>query len=191
MKENWKDIKNYEGLYQISNFGRIKSLKKWCGNKYVQKWTKCEKILKQAKHYHGYKYVILSKNKETKKEYVHRLVARAFLNNDNEYKEINHKDGNKQNNCVENLEWCDRSWNVSHSYKSGLLVPKRSKNNVLSKAVIQYDKNGSFIKKWDCIKDVFRELNIKDISITKCCKNQQKTAGGYIWKYEKEKLKNG
>lgn len=185
MKEVWKDIPNYEGYYQVSNLGNVKSLKKWCGNKYISKWKNEEKNIRQATHYHGYKYVYLSKNKERKKKYVHRLVAETFIPNPNNLKEINHIDGNKQNNSINNLEWCTRKENVIHSYKNKLLIAKRGKDNKNSKAVTQYDIKGNIIKEWYCIKDVTRELGIADISISRCCRNKQKTAGNYIWKYKK------
>lgn len=170
-KEIWKDIEEYEGLYQISNFGNVKNKK--------------NKKIKEATHYHGYKYVMLSKNKKQKKKYIHRLVAQAFIENPNNYKEVNHKDGNKENNYIDNLEWCTRSYNVLHSYKNHLLVAKKGKNNSMSKPVVQYTNDGIFIKKWDCINDVFRALKIRDICISRCCRGLQKTAGGFKWKYLK------
>lgn len=120
--EEWKDIKGYEGLYQVSNLGRVKSLIGWNGNKYVKR----EKILKVSrqevtKTYCRYK-VDLKKNGKRKNFKVHRLVAEAFIPNPNNYREVNHKDSNPLNNCVYNLEWCDRKHNIKHSIYEGSQV---------------------------------------------------------------------
>ena len=108
--EIWKDIKGYEGLYQISNKGRVKSL----GNNK----TKKEKILSPGKH-KGYFYVSLYKNRKEKKYSIHRLVAQAFLPNPDNLPVVNHKDENKLNNNVENLEWCTQEYNVNYSSSNG------------------------------------------------------------------------
>lgn len=183
--EIWKNVKNYENIYQISNLGRVKSLERTINDNGGIRILK-EKILKQSIHYHGYLYVILNK----KKKYVHRLVAEAFLDNQNNYKEVNHKDGNKQNNRVDNLEWCTRSYNVLHSYKTGLLKAKKGEKNGKSKAVMQYDLQGNFIKKWECIKEASKQLKIADVSISSVCKNKTKTAGNYKWEYVKKEKEN-
>lgn len=109
MKEVWKDIQGYEGIYQISNFGRVKSLK----------FGK-EKILKTPTNTHNYPSIYLKENGKKKALRVHRLVAQNFLVNDNNYPDVNHIDGNKTNNKIENLEWCNRSQNEFHAYKIGL-----------------------------------------------------------------------
>ena len=121
MKEVWKDIKGYEGFYQISNFGNVRSLKKWSGiyKVYVDR----EKILKTTKFSNGYCFVSLKSKKYT----VHRLVAEAFLENPNNYPIINHKDGNKQNNKIDNLEWCTYKHNIKEAQRIGL-YDKRNKN---------------------------------------------------------------
>ena len=108
IKEIWKDIKGYEGLYQVSNLGRVKSLPKY--------HTKYEKILHPTANIRdGRMSVLLCKSpKERKRINVHRLVAIAFLENPNNYPEINHKDENPQNNCVSNLEWCTRKYNMNY-----------------------------------------------------------------------------
>lgn len=122
MVEIWKDIKNYEGYYQVSNFGRIKSLQKWNGHNYI----KCEKILNPYKQVAGNNYyrnvVKLIKNKNKKDFKVHRLVAEAFIENPNNYKVVNHKDGNPLNNNVDNLEWCTQKYNSQHSLENELKI---------------------------------------------------------------------
>ena len=111
MSEEWKDIKEYNN-YQISNFGRIKS-KNYKRQGY-------EKILKQSINGRGYYYVLISTKNKYKNLLIHKEVAKAFIDNKNNYTDVNHKDGNKLNNNVENLEWCSRSYNITHAYKNGL-----------------------------------------------------------------------
>lgn len=113
MKEIWKDIKGYEGLYQISNLGRIKSLERKIIRQHSTTMLLKEKILKQQ-NMNGYKIVRLSKNNTIKQYLVHRLVAVAFIKNPNNYKEINHKDEDKSNNKLDNLEWCSHNYNINY-----------------------------------------------------------------------------
>ena len=124
MQEIWKDIEDYEGLYQVSNLGKVKSLPKLVNRKNNSKYLTNEKILKPLSF--GYARVILS----NKSYSVHRLVAEAFIPNPNNLPIINHKDGNKQNNCIDNLEWCDYSYNNKEAYRIGLnksVKPNRGK----------------------------------------------------------------
>lgn len=114
--EEWKDIKGYEGKYQISSLGNVKSLISWTGDKYIKR----DKILRGVLNKNGYLYVGLSKDGKVKKEKINRLVAEAFIDNPYALPVTNHKDGNKQNNCVSNLEWCSYSDNLKHAYKTGL-----------------------------------------------------------------------
>lgn len=167
--EVWKDIKGYEGKYQISNTGRVRSM---CNN---GKKREEPFILKPIKHYKGYLRVYLWKNSKQKTFLIHRLVAEAFIPNPNNYLEINHKDENKQNNNVNNLEWCTRKYNMNYN---GL----NKKRN--SKKIIQYDIKNNFIKEWECIMEVQRQLGINNANICQCCKGNYKTAGGFIWKYK-------
>lgn len=185
MQEIWKDIKGYEGLYQVSNLGNIKSLSRiTSGKKYGIHKLK-EKILRPSKC-NKYYQVFLRKNNKTKVYYVHRLVGEAFIINLNNCSDINHKDGNTHNNNIKNLEWCTRSENIKHSYR--VLNRKVNINNLLkrNRMVNQYDLNGNFIKTWKSIKEASIFLNRKNIqSIYSCCKhkNGQKTAYGYRWEY--------
>jgi hypothetical protein len=120
MEELWVSIKEFEGLYLISSKGRIKALPKslniFSGNKRITK----EKILKNQIDHRGYESIILRKDKTYKSFKVHRLVGQYFVDNCNGYNEINHLDGNKLNNNFDNLEWCNRSINLLHAYKTGL-----------------------------------------------------------------------
>lgn len=117
MEEVWKDIPGYEGLYQVSNFGKIKALPKIKITPDGRVGKTKEIILKENDNNFGYKSVSLSKNCKKTRFRIHRLVAEAFLENPNNYKEVNHKDENKSNNNVNNLEWCTRSYNAKYFYQ--------------------------------------------------------------------------
>ena len=116
MREIWKPIKNYEDKYEISNLGRVKSLQRWSGTKFYNR----EKVLNlYTNKKNGYVYVWLTKNSKGKNFRVHRLVAETFIKNPNNYTDINHKDCDRTNNCINNLEWCTKSYNVRYSFKYG------------------------------------------------------------------------
>lgn len=195
-KEIWKDIEGYEELYQISNFGNVKSLPKKV--RYTNRYGSIcyrltnERILKPVINCWGYCSVTLFKNKTRNSQRVHRLVAYAFIDNPLNKPEVNHIDGNKQNNCVENLEWCTSHENGIHAWKIGLFNSscRESCRENLKKAVEkskikvnQFDLNGNFIQTWNSAKDVERKLKINSSHITHCCKKQRKTAGGFKWSY--------
>lgn len=122
--EIWKDIENYEGLYQVSNYGRVKSLPRM----YAQKHGIIEKILK-LQDSNGYLKCQIYKNGKQKRYFLHRLMAIAFIPNPNFLPCINHIDGNKLNNKIENLEWCTRSQNVRHAYKLGLIISRKGEKH--------------------------------------------------------------
>lgn len=172
-KEIWEDIVDYEGYYQISNLGRIKSLKR--------KYRKKEIFIKTSKNKDGYIYVILSKNNISKCFLVHRLVAQTFIPNPNNFPEINHKDENKYNNYVDNLEWCDRKYNINYNNLSKRI--NRINRKDLSKQVYQYDLNNNFIKKWESTMEIQRQLKYCNSAISECCNGKRRNAYGYIWKY--------
>ena len=122
--EIWEEIKGYEGKYRVSNLGNVKSLWMWTGDKYIRR----DKLLRGVLNKNGYLYVSLSKNGQVKRFKVNRLVAEAFIDNPYNLPITNHKDGNKTNNCVNNLEWCTYSENLSHAYKIGLRKSIHIKN---------------------------------------------------------------
>ena len=184
MEEIWKDIKGYEGLYQESNLGRIKRFL-FVNNIIVKKQ---DKILKNQKHSAGYNIITLTKNSQQKICLVHRLVAEAFLEKIDGKTYINHKDGNKSNNNVDNLEWCTQKENMQHAVKHNLINystrEKGAKNpRALKIKMIDKDTN-QIIKTFDSIVDA-RDFFGKKSSggIVTCLKGRTKTIYGYKWEY--------
>ena len=169
MKEIWKDIKGYEGLYQVSNYGRVKSLAKTIIYSNGREHFYPEKILKPCKQKNGYFKIGLVKDGNYKNVFVHRLVAYAFIPKPQNCDQVNHKDENRQNNRSNNLEWCNCQYNVDYS---------------LSKQVCQYDFDGNLIMVWKSIIEASRNTNVPDTNIIQCCRGDYKQAGGYVWKYK-------
>lgn len=133
IQEIWKHIKGYEGLYLISNLGRVKSLPR---EKLTPKGTQCmskEKFLKTNPSKMGYPVVMLSLNCDIKLHKLHRLIAIAFIPNIENKPFINHKDGNKLNNSLDNLEWCTAKENIQHAFDTGLRVSSKGENQGSSK----------------------------------------------------------
>ena len=156
--EHWKAIAGYEGIYEVSDLGRVKSLK-YCK----------EKILKPQKDKYGYLQVCLCKDGHTKQLLVHRLVADEFVPNPNNLETVNHKDEVKTNNTVSNLEWMSREDNVAYS---------------ANKSVQMFDKfTLELLATFPSITEAERVTGINHGNISKCCLGKLKSAGGYIWKY--------
>lgn len=132
MSETWKDITEYEGVYQISNLGRVKSLSRYKNGIHGKHMTK-EKILKRLINKGGYSYIVLNYKKNRKHMLVHRLVVCEFLENKFNKKYVNHKDGNKINNDIKNLEWVTASENSSHAFRLGLRKPTLGLINGMAK----------------------------------------------------------
>lgn len=180
--EIWKDIYfeengviyDYIGSYQVSNMGRVKSLKFYSNAN--KKYYDREKILKSSDNKKGYLYVSLCKNKKIKYFYIHRLVAYMFIQNPNKFPEINHKNEDKTCNEYWNLEWCSCKYNNNYG----------THKQRISKRVNQYDKQGNYIKTWDSLSEVGRELGINVAGISRCCKGYLKTTKGYKWRYANE-----
>ena len=166
-EEIWCPIKGYEGLYEVSDKGRVRSMK----------FGK-ERILSPGKLQNGYLRVNFCKNGEKKNLLVHRLVAQAFIPNPDNMTEVNHKDEDKDNNSVQNLEWCDRKYNVNYGNRNQMVSMK------LSKPILQYTKSGEFVREWKSTYDVERNLGYFHNSISYCCNGKNKSAYGYVWKYK-------
>lgn len=168
-KEIWDNVKGYEGLYLISSKGRLLSA--------PRNGTKKEWHIVAPHFVGGYIQYTLSKN-NIKKEYkAHRLVASAFLPNRLHKPEVNHIDGNKHNNNLENLEWATSSENQLHAFYT---LKKQLKS------VIQIGKDGKSIKTWEAIKQASKELKISAADISKAAAGKRKSAGGFLWKLAEE-----
>lgn len=180
MKEIWKDIKGYEGFYQISNLGRVRSLDRLVNGNHItcDFQTMKGKILTGSMDKLGYVRVLLRRNRAYDSQLVHRLVAIAFIDNPKNLPYINHKDENPSNNRVDNLEWCTAQYNVTY----GTCQERINKFKI--RRVNQYDKDGNFIKTWDSLKSAAASINCAQQNISRCCRNRCKTCGGYIWKYD-------
>ena len=182
-EEVWKDIKGYEGLYQASSLGRIRSLDRYKKTKGRYKEMQCKikgTILKQAINHDGYYEVVLSKDGKAKTMRVNRIIAETFIDNKTQ---VNHINGDKLDNRVENLEWCTCKENITHALNNNLMKPVKGKEHYMSKMVGKYDKNDNFIEKYNTIVEAGKKNNILSTSIINCLKERSKLAGGYKWKY--------
>ena len=142
MQEIWKDIKGYVGLYQVSNLGRFKSLPRNTKNQYKYK----ERILKLSEDKDG--YLLVNLNRKTFRSHV--IVAQTFIKNDDNKPQINHIDGNKKNNNVDNLEWVTNRENIIHAYKNGLIKPMTHPKSIYSidmeEVRVAKEKNGKLYR---------------------------------------------
>ena len=186
--EEWRDIKGFEGLYQISNYGRVKSLEKilFCKRYNISGRHYDTKILKNNKSKDGYYKIQLFKDGLYKTIKISRLVAQAFIPNPENKPEVNHKDGNKTNNQVSNLEWNTTSENGKHAWNMGLRTKNFGKNNKSSKPILQYTLNNVFVKEWECLNQIHKELGYDKKYIRKCCNKQAKQSHNYIWRWKNE-----
>lgn len=173
-KEIWADIDGYSGLYQVSNIGRIKSL----GGKSNHN---SEMIMKQQEIL-GYMSVTLTKDSVQKMYKVHRLVANAFIDNSDSKPQVNHKDGNKKNNIVSNLEWVTPSENSKHAFENGLSKIQRGKDNQRSITIERIGDNGVILDEYCGYREAERITGIPHNSISRCCRGKAQSAGGYKWR---------
>lgn len=162
MIEIWKDIKGYEGLYQVSNLGRLRTLQRYNISK--KKHEKICKILKLGEHRQGYQTTMLSKDGKQKAYLVHRLVAETFIRNEKSNPEVNHIDADKTNNCVSNLEWVTAKENSIHATRLGIKNTKKAVEKIKRK--VFFYEGGKLVKIFDsgaqCAKEL--ELNYKSLN---------------------------
>lgn len=177
MKEQWKNIKGYEGRYQISNLGRVRSLPRIVSfGTQSRKIKGCIRKLKAKKN--GYLFIQLNRDKKEHDYHIHRLVAESFVKGYFKGADVNHKDGNRQNNVYTNLEWCTRSQNILHSLR--VLGAKRRHRSVVS-----ISASGT-IKKYKSIAEAARITGISNSSIGDCARHRRKglhLAGSLQWEY--------
>lgn len=205
MDEVWKDIKDFEGIYQISNMGSVRSLDRICTSGRRLKG----KVLKVSKNKGGYELIALRNGGKVANCTVHRLVAQMFIDNPGNKPHVNHIDGNKTNNKVDNLEWVTRSENQQHAYNTGLLInPMKGKKHSIETRMKMSEINKRRLsqkhhlsKPVRCLntkevfkstRDVERKYNIPHECISKCCRNKSKYAGRHpltgekmVWEYIK------
>lgn len=171
--ETWKPVVGYEELYEVSDQGRVRSLK----------FGK-EKILKPWKDRGGYLKVSLCKDGHKKYLFVHRLVADAFIQNPNNLKTVNHKDEVKTNNVASNLEWMSQKDNDNYGTRNKRVGEANTNNPKISKQVQMFDKStGELLATFPSISEAGRVTGIANGNISNCCNGKQKSAGGYVWKY--------
>lgn len=204
IKEEWRDIKGYEGLYQVSNFGRV--------------WSNITNRIMKQKLSSEYFQIGLSKNNKQTFYCIHRLVAQAFIRNPNNYPCINHKDENKYNNISSNLEWCTYKYNnnygtrlkriresnsgenhylygkhlseeikekISKSMKGNIISEKNKERTreIRSKKVAQFSKDDILIKIWNSAREAYNTIGVNFKHISLCCLNKRKSAGGFNWRF--------
>lgn len=174
--ETWKSIKGYEGLYEVSNLGRVRSLDRMV--MMVNKGVLCKslrhgRILNPCLVGDGYCNVNLFKNGKGKHHLVHRLVATAFIPNPENLPEINHKDENKTNNVVSNIEWCSSQYNGSYG----------NRPNKYKVKINQFDLNGNLMKQFDSVAEVAKEIGCHYTSISHAVKDKKPFKGFYFEKY--------
>lgn len=175
MQEIWKSIKGFEGKYEISNFGQVKSLNYAKSGK--------EGLIKPIKNKDGYLIVKLYSDKCYTK-LVHRLVAENFISIPK--LEVNHLNGNKEDNSIDNLEWCTHPENERYSWKvlgKSLKMSQSREKGLSGKAIIQYDLKDNYIKSWKSASEAGRVLNIRANKISACCNKRRNKAGGYKWRF--------
>ena len=180
--EEWFWIPEFEGAYMFSNYGRIKSIKRKGNNK--DRIKKC-RISKS-----GYVYTNIQYNGKKIVVKPHRLIGVYLIPNPLNKSQINHKDCNKLNNHISNLEWVTASENVQYCFTVGGKVPWNKgltgSDTHINKHILQYDLNGNFIKEWDCILTAARYYNITSTHLIRVCQGVKKTGAGFIWRYKKE-----
>lgn len=186
--EEWRDIPGYEGLYQVSNMGRVKSLDRTITRSDNKVFFIPGKIRKPQLWGAGYQMIRLVNNNIAKMFTIHRLVALAFIPNPNNLPYVNHKDENRCNNKLSNLEWCTHSYNINYGTCKKRIGDKLRNRSSLSKAIIQQNKNGEIINRFPSIGEAHRVTGISRSGISQVLKGTSRwqTAGGYKWEYLKE-----
>lgn len=164
-EEEWRDVLGFEELYQVSNLGKVRTIKNG------------EVEMSQQENRNGYMTVHLRDRGVERRAMVHRLVAEAFIPNPNKLRDVNHKNGDKSDNRVENLEWASHSDNMTHSFR------ELGKN---VRHIVQLDLDNNFIERWNSIIEASEATSICRTDIGECCRGNRKHTKGYKWKYEED-----
>jgi hypothetical protein len=187
--EIWRSVLNYKGYYEVSNHGNVRSINRIIIDKNGNELHYKSRLLKPAPNKDGYLQVGLSRNSKINSYCVHQLEALAFIPNPENKPTVNHIDGIKANNYVDNLEWATKSEQAIHSLEHNLRtmpnawIGKFGSKHCASKKVTQYTKDNVFINNYGSIIEAANINKVDAGTITKVCKGEKRTAGGYIWKY--------
>lgn len=185
IEEIWKPVAGFEGTYEVSTFGRVRSLRCRWGIRSVQKFL----APRRSDKYGHLKVALRRPGFEPKNFFVHRLVAMAFIPNLCNLPFINHKDENPSNNCVDNLEWCDCKYNNNYGTRNERMAKslkgKEINHPEKSKRILQFDLQGNLIKEWPSQMEIKRQTGFKNANISGCCLGKYgcKTAYGFIWRF--------
>lgn len=179
MREIWKDIPEFEDSYQVSNFGGFRSKDRYakvCGGgmRLVR-----GRVLKPQRCVNGYMEISCNREQQRRVFLLHRIVARLFVTNPNNYPEVNHKDEDIANCRADNLEWCTSKYNANY----GTRTQRCLENNPQKRAVNQYTKDGEFIRRWGMIEEAARHVGVDGSAITRVCRGRQRTSKGFVWRY--------
>ena len=169
MNETWKPIQGYEGNYEVSNYGRVRSLNYHLAG--------LPRIIKPTMTVNGYLYVSLSKDGKRKTFAVHRLVAMAFVANPRGLPEINHRDEDKTDNCAWNLEWLCHRDNCNFGTRNARMA------KALAKPVLQLDLDGNLVRRWPSLEEVRRQIGFDPGRISLCCNGKRKSHRAFRWRF--------
>lgn len=183
MEEIWKDVIGFEGLYQVSNFGRVRSLDRRARIGYGKTRFVKGKYLTPCACTNGYLSIPLHNGSENKKVFLmHRLVAMHFIPNSDNLPEVNHKDEDITNNRADNLEWCTSKYNANYGARNRKVLETKFARGLIN-PVNQYTKDGKFVRRWESMADAGREYGVDISAIIRVCRGKQHTSMGYVWEY--------
>lgn len=180
----WKPVPGYEGFYEVSNNGCVRSISVYSYRYKRVIRRKHARRLKEEVTREGYKRVVLSFYGTSKHHSVHRLVAKAFIPNPDNLPAVNHKDENQGNNHVDNLEWCDGKYNSNYGTLPKRISKRQTNSSHLSRPVEQYTMQGEFISVFPSMREAERITGVRNECISRVCKGKSSHAGGFLWKYK-------